>query len=168
MYVGSLVYYREADGYEQCGDKVGDESVGGHLLKVASKLLGDNGGCRSTRADDASEHGFGKYKAVANKTKRHYHCHYCRNCQHLKHAYPQMPRHGAQLTEVDLAKRHEQYKEHECREHRVEHWFGCRCESVERRYERKKQINDYAGANSYRQSPVFYESNHLHIVITLR
>ena len=111
MYVGSLVYHREADWYEHRGDKVGNEGIGGHLLKIASKLLCDNSCCRSTRTDDACEHGFGKYEAVARKMKRH----------------------GAQLTVVDLAECHEQHKEHERRQHCIEHRFGCRCKSVERR-----------------------------------
>lgn len=47
MYVGCLVYYRKADGDEHCGDKIGDEGVGGHLLKVASEF------CVTTAAAEA-------------------------------------------------------------------------------------------------------------------
>ena len=98
MYVGSLVYHRKANGDEQRCDKVGDEGVCSHLLKVASEFLRDNGSCRSARTNDTCQHSFGKRQAVARKIKSHDYCHNRCNCQHLKHAYPQVPSHGAQLV----------------------------------------------------------------------
>ena len=137
MYVGCLVYHREADGNEHYGDKIGDEGVGCHLLKVASEFLCNHCCCRSTRTDNTCENGFGKRQTVTRKLERHNHSYHCRHRQYLKHANPQMPYYWPQLMEVDLAERHEQHQEHERRQHSIEHRFGCQCESVECRHECK-------------------------------
>ena len=43
MHLASTVEEREADGYHERRDEVGEESVGGHLLEVAAQLLRDDG-----------------------------------------------------------------------------------------------------------------------------
>ena len=43
MHRASAVEEREADGYHERRDEVGEEGVGGHLLEVATELLRDDG-----------------------------------------------------------------------------------------------------------------------------
>ena len=115
-HVSAFLYQREADGHQESRDEVGKEGVGGHLLEVAAQLLRDNG-CRSgTGRDDTHEDGLHQNQAGSLHAEAQHEAHERGNEEKLEHAYPEMPLHRSQLTEVDLAESDEKDKKHEQRQ----------------------------------------------------
>ena len=153
-HVGGLVYQWEAHRHKQCRDEIGEEREGGHLFKVASYLLRHHGSSRGARRDDAGEHGFGEHQRKPGEMQPHNECHDKRDGEHLEHAHPQMPPHGAQLAVVHLAERDEEHAEHEYGQHGIEEWRHSRPCRIECGYECEHKVGGNACEDAHGQSPV--------------
>ena len=148
----------EAHRYEEGGEEIGEERIGGHLLQVSAQFGRHHGSGRRARTNDTGEQRLEQDEVVALDVEDEHGAHHHHDEGHLEHTHPEMPPHGPELVEVDLAKGDEEDEEHEHGEDGIDDGLTELSRLVELGREGEHQVDERSGEHRHRQCPFLEKS----------